>query len=503
MKTAETSPKKMILVTGATGYVGSRLIVRLLEAGYPVRVLVRDPARLQGRPWLDQVEVAAGDAMNLESLAPVLEGVSAAYFLIHGMQGGTVNAVRDMNVARNFARAASLAKIERIIYLGELVDTTARLSPYLRSRHETGYILRQGSVPVTEFRAGMIVGSGSTLFELVRYIAAHETVFICPRWYFSRSQPIAIRNVLDYLVSALSQRESSGRQIEIGGLSRLRYADMLLQYSKVMGFRRFLLPIPFFVPHLSATWVHLVTPITYNTVLPLIERMRSDSIAQVDLARELFPEVQLLDFETAVRYALKKIESGDIQSSWSDALVNSAGDITPYRFDMVQGMYVEKRQRLVDLPASLIFRVFSGIGGARGWFYMDWSWTIRGWMDKMIGGVGLRRGRRHPDEIWVGESLDFWRVESVTPDRFMRLQAEMKVPGKAWLEFECTPQPDGQTLLTTKAYFEGHGLAGKLYWYAMWPFHKFIFDGLTREIASRAQALNDSEAEDGGQQGQV
>ncbi len=478
-----------ILVTGATGYVGGRLIPRLLEAGYRVRVLVRDVARMQGRPWLDKVEVVQGDALQPETLIPALAGVSVAYYLMHGMQGGKVNAGRDMSVARNFVNAAGSAGLERIIYLGELVDTTARLSPYLRSRHETGYILRQGRVPVTEFRAGMIVGSGSVLFEMVRYLSEREPLLVCPRWFYSMAQPIAIRNVLDYLVAALSQPESIGALLEIGGPAQLTYAEMLLEYARVRELKRWLLPTPFNAPHLSAYWVHMVTPVTYNAVLPLIEGLHADSIVNDGLARQLFPQVALLNFETAVRYALKKIEVGDIESSWSDALVTSAGDIQPYRFDVIEGMYIEQRQRLVDLPARQVFRSFTGIGGARGWLYMDWAWSIRGWMDKIIGGVGTRRGRRHPDEIWVGESLDFWRVEAVTPGRSMRLRAEMKVPGKAWLEFRADPQENGQTLLTTSAYFDAHGLFGFLYWYAMWPFHKFIFDGMTRGIANRALQL--------------
>ncbi|MCX6067044.1 MAG: SDR family oxidoreductase [Chloroflexi bacterium] len=482
-----TQPEnKLILVTGASGYVGGRLIPRLLEAGYTVRVLARDPARLQGRPWLERVEVVQGDATQMDTLAPALKEVAVAYYLIHGMQGGKVNAGRDMNAARNFASAADQAKIERIIYLGELVDPTARLSPYLRSRHETGYILRQGHVPVTEFRAGLIIGSGSVLFEMMRYLTEREPLLVCPRWFFSNAQPIAIRNVLDYLVGALQQPESIGELLEIGGAARLTYANMLLEYAKIRGLKRWLIPTPFYLPHLSAYWVHMVTPVTYNTVLPLIEGLHADSLVNDDRAKLLFPSIKLLDFETAVRYALKKIELGDIESSWSDALVTSAGDIQPYVFETVEGMFIEKRQRLVDLPAESVFRSYSGIGGKRGWFYMDWAWGIRGWMDKIIGGVGLRRGRRHPDEIWVGESLDFWRVEAVTPNRRMRLRAEMKLPGKAWLEFESIPQKNGQTLITTTAYFDSHGLFGFLYWYAMWPFHKFIFDGMTREIANRA-----------------
>jgi uncharacterized protein YbjT (DUF2867 family) len=487
---------RLVLVTGATGYVGSRLVLRLLDCGCTVRVLVRDPARLEGRPWLQKVQVFQGDATRRETLLPALEGVSAAYYLIHGRQGGRVNAGRDLVAARNFASAAEQANIERILYLGELVDPTARLSPYLRSRHETGYVLRQGRVPVTEFRAGMIIGSGSVLFEMIRYLAEREPLLVCPRWFFSKAQPIAIRNVLDYLAGALEQPESVGKLIEIGGPTRLTYADMLMEYARVRDLKRVLLPTPVYAPRLSAYWVHLVTPVSYNAVLPLIEGLSADSLVNDDLAQRLFPYVKLLDFETAVRYALKKIESGDIESSWSDALVTSAGDNQPYRFSIQEGMFIEKRQRVVELPPQAVFRSFTGIGGQRGWLYMDWAWEMRGWLDKIVGGVGLRRGRRHPDDIWVGESLDFWRVEQlVVPQHpnskgLMRLRAEMKLPGKAWLEFQAEPLPEGKTRLTTSAYFDPRGLFGFLYWYAMWPFHKFIFDGLTDKIVERAAGIS-------------
>lgn len=487
---------RLVLVTGATGYVGSRLVLRLLDCGCTVRVLVRDPARLEGRPWLQKVQVFQGDATRRETLLPALEGVSAAYYLIHGRQGGRVNAERDLVAARNFASAAEQANIEQILYLGELVDPTARLSPYLRSRHETGYVLRQGRVPVTEFRAGMIIGSGSVLFEMIRYLAEREPLLVCPRWFFSKAQPIAIRNVLDYLAGALEQPESVGKLIEIGGPTRLTYADMLMEYARVRDLKRVLLPTPVYAPRLSAYWVHLVTPVSYNAVLPLIEGLSADSLVNDDLAQRLFPYVKLLDFETAVRYALKKIESGDIESSWSDALVTSAGDNQPYRFSIQEGMFIEKRQRVVELPPQAVFRSFTGIGGQRGWLYMDWAWEMRGWLDKIVGGVGLRRGRRHPDDIWVGESLDFWRVEQlVVPQHpnskgLMRLRAEMKLPGKAWLEFQAEPLPEGKTRLTTSAYFDPRGLFGFLYWYAMWPFHKFIFDGLTDKIVERAAGIS-------------
>jgi uncharacterized protein YbjT (DUF2867 family) len=483
---------KPILVTGATGYVGGRLVPRLLEEGYRVRCLVREPARLQGRPWLDEVEVVQGDVLDAQSLRAAMQGISVAYYLIHGMQGGKVYAERDMKAARTFTEVAEAAQIERIIYLGELVDTTAKLSPYLRSRHETGYLLRQGRVPVTEFRAGMIVGSGSALFEMVRYLTEREPLLICPRWYFSLAQPIAIRDALAYLVTALETPDSLGKLIEIGGPTRLTYAQMLLDYAEVRGLKRLLIPTPFYVPRLSAYWVHLVTPIHWRVVLPLIEGLRIQSIVHDSLAKELFPQIEPLEFMTAVSLALGRVEHGDVKTSWSDALVTTAGDIKPYHFTIEDGMMIERRQLLVDLPAETVFRAYSGVGGERGWLYMDWAWAIRGWMDKIVGGVGLRRGRRDPDEIWVGESLDFWRVEAVTPERCMRLRAEMKLPGNAWLEFQSVPQKDGKTLLTTSAFFATHGLGGFLYWYAMWPFHKFIFDGLTRKIAERAHQISEA-----------
>ena len=481
--------EKLILVTGATGYVGGRLVPRLLEAGYRVRCLVRDPGRLQGRPWLGRVEVASGDALRPETLLPAMQGVYAAYYLIHGMQGGKVYAERDMSAARNFVSAAEDANIERILYLGELVDPTAHLSPYLRSRHETGTILRQSRIPVTEFRAGMIIGSGSALFEMVRYLTERQPVLVCPRWFFSRAQPIAIRNALDYLVAALETPESIGKLIEIGGASQLTYGDMLRGYARERGLTRLLIPTPVYAPRLSAYWIHMLTPVTYNAVLPLIEGLNADSLVHNGLARELFPNIQLLDFQTAVHLALGRVETRNVETSWSDALVTSAGDIKPYTFSVDEGMFIEHRQRLVDLPAEAVFRSYTGIGGQRGWLYMDWAWGMRGWLDKLVGGVGLRRGRRDPDDIRAGESLDFWRVELAKAPRQMRLQAEMKLPGKAWLEFQSIPQQNGQTLLTITAYFDPHGLFGFLYWYAMWPFHKFLFDGLTNKIAERAYAL--------------
>jgi uncharacterized protein YbjT (DUF2867 family) len=480
---------KLILVTGATGYVGGRLAPRLIEAGWRVRCLVRDPSRLQGRIWLNQVEVAQGDALNPDELIHAMRGVSAAYYLIHGMQGGRDSAERDLQAARNFAHAAEQAGVGRIIYLGELVDPTANLSPYLRARHETGYLLRHGRVPVTELRAGMIVGSGSVLFEMIRYLGEREPILVCPAWFFSQAQPIAIRDVLAYLVDALKTPETIGRVIEIGGPTRLTYADMLLGYAKERNLRRWLVRTPFNLPRLSAYWVHMVTPIHWRAAAPLIEGLRARLIVRDDAARGLFPQIEPIDFQTAVRLALGRIQRDDVETSWSDALVTAVGDVKPYKFTVEEGMFVERRQALLDLPAETVFRAFTGIGGERGWLFMDWAWAFRGWLDKAVGGVGLRRGRRHPDEINPGEALDFWRVEAVEKNRLMRLRAEMKLPGKGWMQFESVPKEDGKTLFTVTAYFAPRGFLGFLYWYAMWSLHKPLFDGLTRRIASRARML--------------
>ncbi len=487
----------MILVTGVTGYVGGRLVPRLLAAGYPVRCFVRDPDRLLGYAWLGQVEVVQGDALDRESLVRAMKGVSIAYYLIHGMKGSRADAERDLRAARNFAAAAAETGLERIIYLGELVDPASDLSPYLRARHETGHILRQSGVPVTEFRAGMIVGSGSALFEMVRYLVERQPLLVCPRWFYSKAQPVAIRDVLAYLISALEFSDSIGKLVEIGGATCLSYAEMLSGYANERGLKRALIPLPVYAPRLSAYWVHMVTPIHWSIILPLIEGLHSESLVQDDLARRIFPEIKPLDFQTAVHEALERIQSDAVETSWSDALVMVQGDDKPVKLTTMEGMVLERRSQRLGLPPGAVFRAYTGLGGDRGWLYLNWTWQVRGWVDKLVGGVGLRRGRRHPDELRVGESLDFWRVEEIQPERLLRLRAEMKVPGKAWLEFQSIPQEDEGTLLTQTAYFAPRGLAGFLYWYALYPIHGFIFSGMIRKVAERAHGLRLDQASPG------
>jgi len=480
---------KPLLVTGATGYIGGRLVPRLLAAGFPVRVLVRDRKRLEGRPWLNQVEVVEGDALDPASLRRALEGVSVAYYLIHGMQCDKDSAERDLQAARNFARQAEDAAIERIIYLGELTNPAAVLSPYLSARRETGQILKNSRVPLTEFRAGIVIGSGSVLFEMIRYVAERQPAFLCPRWWFSLAQPIAIGDALTYLVQALTTPASIGQTIEIGGADRLTYADMLHRYCRLRGLKRLLLPVPVYSPRLSAYWVHMVTPVHWRVVLPLIEGLHADLLVSDDTARHIFPDIHPLDFDTALRLALGRVQSDDVETSWMDALVVSQGDRRPVTLTTTEGMILETRRLVLDLPPEPVFRAYTGLGGDRGWLYLNWTWQVRGWVDKLVGGVGLRRGRRHPDKIRVGEALDFWRVEAIEPNRLIRLRAEMKVPGKAWLEFQSLPQPDGKTLLTQTAYFAPRGLSGLLYWYLLYPIHAFIFSGMIRKVGERAHTL--------------
>jgi len=482
---------KPILVTGATGYIGGRLVPRLIEAGQQVRVLVRDRSRLQNHPWAQSgIEIAEGDVLDPASLAAAMQGVSAAYYLVHGMQGGRVFAERDLQAARTFARQAEAARLDHIIYLGELADPVGDLSPYLRARRETGYILHSGRVPVTEFRAGMVIGSGSVLFEMVRYLAERQPAFICPRWWFTRAQPIAIRDVLAYLLAAQANPASRNQTIPIGGASRLTYADMLLGYAALRGLKRLLLATPFYLPRLSAYWVHMVTPVHWRVVLPLIEGLRSESLVYDDLAARLFPQIEPLDFDSSVWQALGNVESGNVETSWSDALVVSQGDARPVTLTTSQGMMLEIRRLSLDVPPADVFAAYMGLGGARGWLYLNWTWVLRGWVDKLLGGAGLRRGRRHPDDLRVGEALDFWRVEAVESGALLRLRAEMKVPGRAWIEFRSLPQPGGGTQLIQTAYFAPRGLAGFTYWYALYPIHGFIFSGLIRKIGERALALH-------------
>ena len=467
--TTPTSP--LILVTGATGYVGGRLVPRLLASGYRVRVLARDARRLQGRSWSAQVDIVQGDVLAPETLPAAMAGVWAAYYLIHSMSDSADFHQRDLVAARNFGQAARQAGVERIIYLGGLGDPSADLSRHLRSRLETGDALRESGVPVTEFRAAVIVGSGSISFEMIRYLTERLPAMICPRWVYTRTQPIAIRNVLDYLAAALATPASAGRIVEIGGAEVVTYADMMLGYAEVRGLRRWLVPVPVLTPRLSSYWVHVVTPIPAAIARPLIAGLHNEVIVRDHAAPSLFPDIQPMDYKTAVARALERLNAGGVETAWSDALASSQGDAPTVMLKTHEGMILERRQRVVNAPPEAVYAIFASLGGDRGWRYFNWAWHLRGALDRLVGGVGFRRGRRHPSELRVGDAVDFWRAEVVEPDHLLRLRAEMKVPGRAWLQFEAEEQTPGRSLLIQTAFFAPKGLSGLLYWYLLYPLH--------------------------------
>ncbi len=478
---------RKVLVTGATGYIGGRLVPHLLAAGNRVRCLARDASRLEGRDWRADVEVVEGDLLKPETLPAALEGIEAAYYLVHSMAGGAHFSDRDLRAARDFGRVARECGVERIIYLGGLADPDEVLSEHLRSRLQTGDALREGGVPVTEFRSAVIVGSGSLSFEMIRYLAEGLPVIICPRWIDHRVQPISVRNVLEYLVAALDTPESTGQTIEIGGADVITYGEMLRGYGLARGLRRRLLLVPILTPRLAAWWIHLMTPVPASIAGPLLDGLRNESIAHNHDAERLFPGIKPTNYETAVRLALRRIDSGDVETVWSGALVSSRNDLPQKFLGSQEGMLLEQRQRVVAAPPEAVFRAFSRIGGDRGWPAMNWAWQLRGLIDWVLGGFGMRRGRRDPDELRVGDAVDFWRVEAVEPGRLIRLRAEMKLPGLAWLQFQVEPREGNRSVFTQTAFFEPKGFPGLLYWWSLYPIHGPIFNGMIRRLAREAE----------------
>ena len=477
-----------VLVTGATGYIGGRLVPQLLEAGYRVRVLVRNPERLQGRSWAHDVEVATGDVFQPETLPAAMDGIHAAYYLIHSMSGTADFPERDKVAARNFSTTAKDAGVEHVIYLGGLGDPDAEdLSVHLRSRHETGDVLREHGPTLTELRAAVIVGSGSASFEMIRNLAERVPVMVCPRWVFTRIQPIGIADVMRYLVSALELDACRGRIIQIGGADVLTYGEMMTGYARARGLRRWLVPVPVLSPRLSSYWVHWVTPIPADIARPLIDGLKNEVIARDDSAAECFPEIEPIGYAEAVRRTLAKLDAGEVTTSWSDALASSQGDQPTTEIDFREGMIVEQRRRTVDASPAAVFAVVTSLGGRRGWLYADALWRLRGVLDRLVGGVGFRRGRRDAQELRVGDAVDFWRVEAIETNALLRLRAEMKVPGRAWLEFRVAPGDQADTtILQQNAYFAPRGLAGLIYWYALYPIHRRIFSQLSERVAQAA-----------------
>lgn len=478
-----------ILVTGATGYIGGRLVPRLLEKGHSVRCLARQPKNLEGRHW-NGVEIVQGDVLKPESLDAAMRDVDVAYYLVHSMRAGESGfEERDRSAARSFAAAARKAGVSRIVYLGGLGAEENGLSAHLDSRHEVGQLLREGGVPVTEFRAAIIVGSGSISFEMIRYLTERLPVMICPRWVKSLCQPIAVRDVLSYLVETLEKPESAGKIFDIGGDDVLSYREMMLGYAQARGLHRRLVEVPFLTPRLSSWWVDLVTPIPASISRPLIDGLKHDVVCGDRSALEIF-SVRPIGYLEAVRLALQRIDEGEVETIWSGSHASlKAGDSPSSRLENREGMIMEVRKAQIAAPSERVFRTFSGIGGDRRWFYADWAWQLRGLLDRLLGGPGMRRGRRNPNHLAPGDALDFWRVEEVIPDRLIRLRAEMKVPGRAWLQLETRPlaDMDSHSVFVQTAFFEPKGLLGLMYWYLLYPIHKLIFSGLCREIQKRSE----------------
>ncbi|GAC1652200.1 MAG: SDR family oxidoreductase [Vulcanimicrobiaceae bacterium] len=479
-----------ILVTGATGYIGGRLVPRLLAQGHAVRCFARNPQRLAGR--FAGAEIVEGDLGKGESLQSACAGIEAAYYLVHGMSDSPDFSRADREVALAFASAAREAGVKRIIYLGGLGDDAAKLSPHLRSRHEVGEILRQSGATVIEFRAAVIIGSGSVSFEMMRYLTERLPGMIAPPWSMSLCQPGAVRDVLAYLTQALDLPEGPSQIFQIGGPDVLSYRDMMLRYAHLRDLKRKIIVVPFFTPRLSSYWVHLVTPISAKIAQPLILGLHNEVIVKDPKARAVFPSIVPVGFDTAVLRALDRYRSVGPETTWFDAF-----DVRrlPVEFTGVrEGMLIDRRERIAQAPANAVASVFSSLGGKRGWLYGDALWKLRGLMDLAVGGVGLRRGRRSEGELRLGDAVDFWRVDAYEPGRLLRLRAEMKLPGKAWLEFEVESLNASRSRFRQTAFFEPRGLFGFVYWYAVAVFHGLIFGNMATRIVRAAERLTPSPA---------
>ncbi len=465
-----------VLVTGATGYIGGRLVPQLLKAGYRVRVFVRDHNRISGRSWVDSVDVAVGDVLNRESLEVALRDVEAAYYLIHSMTESRDYRGIDRQAAENFLVAGR--HLRQLVYLGGLLPSVEKVSQHLRSRAEVGEIFR-ASLPTTEFRAGPIIGSGSASFELVRYLTERLPLMIAPSWIDHQVQPIAIRSILRYLVLALDRQETGIFEV---GSDRLTYKEMLQVYAEERGLRRSIVTVPPFVPSRFASfWISLITPLPRSLTVPLMEGIIHPVVADLGEAKRVFPEVETVSYRRAVRLALLRIRERAVTTRWTGAL---GRQLTLQHIDR-EGSMREVRSIYVDLPPEAVFASFSSIGGDRGWLAWEWVWEIRGLIDEFVGGPGLRRGRRHPTELLPGDALDFWRVEHVDAPHLLRLRAQMKVPGSAWLQWEAKPEGTG-TRLIQEAAFIPLGFWGTVYWYSLYPIHQVIFRSLIRAIARGA-----------------
>lgn len=477
-----------IAVTGATGYIGGRLVPQLLDAGHDVVCLVRNPAKLADDPWRDRVEVRRADVLEKETLDAGLEGCDAAYYLVHSMGGGDGFEDKDQKAAANFAAAAESNGLDRIIYLGGM-GQEGDLSPHLRSRHETGKMLASGTTPVTELRAAVVIGSGSISFEMLRYLTEVLPVMTTPRWVETKLQPIAIGDVLKYLVAALGD-EPGDHIYEIGGPDIVSYRDLMHLYADVAGLpRRLIIGVPVLSPGLSSRWIGLVTPLDTKVARPLVDSLRNEVVV-TDHPPPAHWDITTTPLRTSMEQALQRQNEADVTTRWTDA---SSSPALAFRSDPEwSGGTLFTDHKVIETSASrsALFSAFTRVGGETGYYVHDWAWRLRGFLDSLVGGVGLRRGRRHPTQVALHETIDFWRVADVRNDELLQLAAEMKLPGDAWLEWRIEGD-DGSSTLHQTAYFRPRGLFGRLYWYAMLPFHHFIFEAMARRIAEHAEQLDE------------
>ena len=474
-----------MLVAGATGYIGGRLVKRLSTRGEWIRCVARDLGQVDPRRW-PGVEIVEGDLADEGAARKALDGIDVAYYLVHSMVSGETYPERDRRIAQLFANAAADAGVRRIIYLGGLGNPAGRLSDHLASRQEVGRILAASGVRVIELRAAVVVGSGSVSFEMIRYLTERLPIMITPRWVERHCQPIGVRNVLEYLIEALDHPDAEGIY-EIGGPEVLTYKQMMIEYAHIRGLRRVILAFPVPHPEWSSRFIDLVTPIPHSIVQPLVASMHHDIVVRDDRALKEFA-VSPMGYRAALELALARVASDEVETTWASSLASFGGELAQSRQLAVhEGMLFERHRTLCSARAEKVFDVVCALGGDDGWPAGNALWQIRGIIDRLFGGVGMRRGRRHPRQLRLGEPLDFWRVEALEPPHLLRLRAEMKLPGIAWLQFEILPDASGSRIEQT-AFFDPHGVSGYLYWYAFKPFHRFIFPGLLRAIQERAQS---------------
>lgn len=488
------------LVTGATGYVGGRLVPELLDAGDSVRCLARTPAKLRDHPWAHRVEVTRGDVTDPVRVREAMRGVDVAYYLVHALGSGRDFEETDRRAARVFGTEARRAGVRRIVYLGGLTPEGVpeqELSPHLRSRAEVGRILLESGVPTAVLRAAVVIGSGSASFEMLRYLTERLPAMVTPSWVRSPIQPIAVRDVLRYLAGCARLPESVSRTFDIGGPDVLTYVEMMQRYAAVAELpRRVIVPVPVLTPSLSSHWIGLVTPVPAGIARPLTESLRHEVVCREhDIAAHIpDPPGGALGFDRALRLALQRIRETEVATRWSSASVPWApSDPLPTDPDWAGGsLYTDRRARRVAASPEALWQVIEGIGGENGWYSFPLAWSVRGRLDRLVGGVGLRRGRRDPRRLRAGDSLDFWRVEEIEPRRLLRLRAEMRLPGLAWLELRVARDREGRTVYAQRAVFHPHGLAGHAYWWAVAPFHGPVFGWMARNIVRSAERTSGS-----------